>query len=84
VNRPMTRVTARGLWARKRRLSGLLAAVFLGIAFLTGTLGLSATMSSAISSAFTTAYQGTDGGFRVDATLPVPDNSVHRQAGIRS
>jgi putative ABC transport system permease protein len=55
----MTRVTARGLWSRKRRLSGLLAAVFLGVAFLTGTLGLSATMSSAISSAFTTAYRGT-------------------------
>jgi putative ABC transport system permease protein len=56
----MTRVTVRGLWSRKRRLSGLLAAVFLGVAFLTGTLGLSATMSSAISSAFSTAYQGTD------------------------
>ena len=57
---PMTKVTGRSLWSRKRRLFGLVSAVFLGVAFLTGTLGLSATLSSAIDSAFTTAYQGTD------------------------
>lgn len=57
---PMATVTGRGLWSRRRRLLGLLSAVFLGVAFLTGTLGLSATMTSAIDSGFTTAYQGTD------------------------
>lgn len=57
---PMATVTGRGLWSRKRRLIGLLSAVFLGVAFLTGTLALSATMTNAIDSAFTTAYQGTD------------------------
>ena len=56
----MLRVSARGLWSRKRRLLGMLAAVFLGVAFLSGTLGLSATMSNAISTSFATAYQGTD------------------------
>lgn len=56
----MARVTGRGLWSRKRRLVGLVSAVFLGVAFLTGTLGLSATLTNAIDSAFTTAYQGTD------------------------
>jgi putative ABC transport system permease protein len=58
--RPMLRVTARGLWARKRRLLGQVAAVFLGVAFLSGTLALSTTMKHAIDSSFTTANQGID------------------------
>lgn len=56
---PMLRVGARGLWMRRRRLLGMVAAVFLGVAFLSGTLSLSATMSGAIDTAITTAYQGT-------------------------
>ncbi|HEX5494301.1 MAG TPA: ABC transporter permease, partial [Mycobacteriales bacterium] len=60
MNAPMVTLATRGLWSRRRRLAGLAAAVFLGVAFLTGTLGLGATMSNAISTSFTTAYQGTD------------------------
>ena len=56
---PMLRVGARGLWMRRRRLLGMVAAVLLGVAFLSGTLGLSATLSNAIDTAVTTAYQGT-------------------------
>lgn len=44
---------------RRRRLLGMVAAVLLGVAFLSGTLGLSATLSNAIDTAVTTAYQGT-------------------------
>lgn len=87
----MSRLAARGLWARRWRLTGLLAAVFLGVAFLTGTLALSATMSSAISSAFTTAYQGVSAVARSATTTshasgkvrgPIPGSVVAAIASV--
>ncbi|HEY3868299.1 MAG TPA: FtsX-like permease family protein [Actinocrinis sp.] len=54
------KLTLRSVWERRRRMVGTLAAVFLGVSFLAGTLSLSDTLGSAIDSAFTTAYSHTD------------------------
>lgn len=56
----MIRVALKGLWARKRRLAGSFAAVFLGVSFLAGALILGDTMNSSISRFFDQAYSGTD------------------------
>ena len=40
----MLNVTLKGLWAHKRRMVGTLLAVFLGVAFLSGTLVLGDTL----------------------------------------
>jgi len=60
MSAPMVRVTLRGLWFRRRRLVGLFMAVFLGVAFLAGILGLSATMTDAINTSYQTANRGVD------------------------
>jgi putative ABC transport system permease protein len=87
----VARLSARGLWARKRRLIGLLLAVFLGVTFLSGTLGLSATMSHAIDSAFSTEYRGTDVVVRnADSVIasagsargPIPASVYHTIAAL--
>jgi putative ABC transport system permease protein len=56
----MLRVSLSGLWAHKRRLVGTVLAVFLGVAFLAGTMVLSATLSASIDGFFTRANSGTD------------------------
>jgi putative ABC transport system permease protein len=56
----MTRLTAKNMWAHKRRLFGTVFAVVLGVAFLAGTLVLGDTMRSGIDRAFTEANAGID------------------------
>ena len=56
----MIAVTARSLWARKRRLVATLLAVGLGVAFLAGTLLLSDTLRANFDRLFTQADGGTD------------------------
>ena len=56
----MIAVTARSLWARKRRLVATLLAVALGVAFLAGTLLLSDTLRANFDRLFTQADGGTD------------------------
>jgi putative ABC transport system permease protein len=56
----MTKLTFRGLWSHKRRFTGAFMAVFLGVAFLTGTLIVSDTLGSSIESFLTQTYSGTD------------------------
>ena len=68
------KLTLRGVWERRRRMAGTLAAVFLGVSFLAGTLSLSDTLGSAINSVFTTAYSHTD---------VVVQNSAQSAAGAR-
>ncbi|WP_119727780.1 FtsX-like permease family protein [Thermomonospora amylolytica] len=46
--------------ARRRRLAGSLTAVFLGVAFLTGTLVLGDTLATSMDGYFVRAYAGTD------------------------
>ncbi|WP_131733026.1 ABC transporter permease, partial [Actinomadura formosensis] len=48
------------LWGRKRRMVGSLAAVFLGVTFLTGTLVLGDTLAASIDGYFSKAYGKTD------------------------
>ena len=49
----MIAITARNLWARKRRLVATLLAVALGVAFLAGTLLLSDTLRANFDRLFT-------------------------------
>ncbi|MFC4913401.1 ABC transporter permease [Actinomadura gamaensis] len=56
----MIGLAVRELWGRRRRLASSLVAVFLGVAFLTGTLALGDTLSHAIDRYFANAYGDTD------------------------
>jgi putative ABC transport system permease protein len=56
----MIAMTARSLWARKRRLVATLLAVALGVAFLAGTLLLSDTLRANFDRLFTQADGGTN------------------------
>ncbi|MGI8336086.1 ABC transporter permease [Actinomadura scrupuli] len=56
----MIKLTLKELMARKRRLAGSFLAVFLGVAFLAGTLVLGDTLQSGIKGFLTQAYAGTD------------------------
>jgi len=56
----MIAITARSLWARKRRLVATLLAVALGVAFLAGTLLLSDTLRANFDRLFTQADGGTN------------------------
>jgi putative ABC transport system permease protein len=60
----VTRIVLKGLWARKRRLAGSFAAVFLGVSFLAGALVLGDTLNSSIGRFFGQAYAGTDASVR--------------------
>ncbi|GAB2858643.1 ABC transporter permease [Actinoallomurus bryophytorum] len=73
----MTKITLRGLWAHKRRLVGSFLAVFLGVAFLCGTLVLSDTLSASIDRFFTQAYASTDVVVR-NATSATADSGTPR------
>ncbi|WP_026416956.1 ABC transporter permease [Actinomadura oligospora] len=56
----MIGMAVRELWGRRRRLASSLVAVFLGVAFLTGTLALGDTLSRSIDRYFANAYGETD------------------------
>jgi putative ABC transport system permease protein len=56
----MTRMALKTLWWRKRRVRGVASAVFLGIAFLTGTQVLADTVDSSITGAISSGNSGTD------------------------
>jgi putative ABC transport system permease protein len=56
----MFKLTRKGLWARKRRLAGTVLAVFLGVAFLSGTLVLGDTMRASFDRLFADVNAGTD------------------------
>lgn len=71
--------------AHKRRLVGLVAAISLGVAFLTGTLVLGDTMRASFDQVFSTANAGIDAvvqgktivsGPQGDESAPVPDDLV--------
>jgi putative ABC transport system permease protein len=79
----MTKLTLRGLWAHKRRLIGSFLAVFLGVAFLCGTLVLSDTLSASVDRFFTQAYARTDVVIR-NATSATDDSSTPRGMISRS
>ena len=80
----MFSVTYKGLWARKRRLTGALVAVVLGVAFLAGALALGDTLSANFNQLFTNANAGTDAVVRsatsvgngIDAQRPLVPASL--------
>ena len=56
----MFRLSVQSLWARRRRAVGTGVAVFLGVAFLAGTLVLGDTLAANFDRLFTDATAGTD------------------------
>ena len=56
----MRRIALNGLWAHKRRLAGTFLAVFLGVAFLSGTLMLGDTLQRNFERLFADVTSGTD------------------------
>ncbi len=56
----MIRIGLKGLWAHKRRLTGTVLAIFLGTAFLSGTLVLGDTLKRNFDTIFAQATGGTD------------------------
>ena len=75
----------KGMLAHKRRLVGLISAIALGVAFLTGTLVLGDTMRASFDEVFAAANSGTDAvvqgkiivsGQRGDVKAPVPADLV--------
>ncbi|HUR23022.1 MAG TPA: ABC transporter permease, partial [Acidimicrobiales bacterium] len=65
----MFNVTLKGLRAHKRRLVGTFLAVFLGIAFLSGTLVLGDTLRANFDTLFADANAGTDALIRSTSTI---------------
>ena len=79
------RLALRGMLAHRRRLIGLMSAIALGVAFLTGTLVLGDTMRASFDEVFASANAGTDAvvqgktivsGPRGDEQAPVPADLV--------
>ena len=64
----MLRTTLRNLLAHKLRLLTTGLAVTIGVAFMSGTLILSATMARTFDGMYATAYDGVDGLVRAEST----------------
>jgi putative ABC transport system permease protein len=69
----MIRVTLVSLWARRRRLAGTTVAVFLGVAFLAGTLVLGDTLSANFDRLFAEVSSGTDVVVRSGSVIDTDD-----------
>jgi putative ABC transport system permease protein len=65
----MFTVTFKGLWAHRRRLVGMLAAVVLGVGFLAGALALGDTLSANFNNLFASANAGTDALIRSSTSV---------------
>ncbi len=74
----MLRTTLRNLAAHKLRLLTTGLAVLIGVAFMSGTLILSATMGKAMDDMFASAYEGTDGVVRSASVLETPEGQEIR------
>ncbi|HEX2046731.1 MAG TPA: FtsX-like permease family protein [Acidimicrobiales bacterium] len=67
--RAVVNVTVKGVLAQKRRLAATFLAVFLGIAFLSGTLVLGDTLRANFDALFAESGAGTDAVVRAAATI---------------
>src|SRR5205809_5661586 len=65
----MIKTSFKSAWARKRRLTGTFIAVFLGVAFLTGTLALGDTLGANFQTLFSSVTRGTDAVVRSSTTV---------------
>jgi putative ABC transport system permease protein len=90
----MLSLTMKQLWARKRRLTGVVVAIGLGVAFLAGALTLGDTLNANFSQLFSTATAGigvvvrgatTAGGGVAAPRAPIPASlaaAVRRVPGV--
>ncbi len=78
----MLKVSVKGIWAHKRRFVSTILAVFLGVAFLAGTLALGDTMRSNFDSLFTEANAGTDAVIRHKSELATDPGEPDFQRGL--
>src|SRR4030081_2222989 len=78
----MGTVIFKGLVAHKRRLVGPFLAVFLGVAFLSGTLVLGDTMRGNFDNLFTEANAGTDVVVRHASKLSTDPGEPDTQRGL--
>ena len=74
----MFRTALRNLTAHKLRLFATGLAVVIGVAFMTGTMVLSATMSRTFDEMFVNAYEGTDALVRSESAIEGPDGVTVR------
>lgn len=65
----MLKATLKDLWARKIRLLTTSVAVLLGVAFMSGTLVLTATVTNSFEDMFASAFEGTDAYVRAETTV---------------
>ena len=74
----------RNLWAHKLRLMATALSITLGVAFMAGTLVLTATMRKTFDNLFADVYQGTDAVVRAKAAFEGPPGHRHAaRAGRR-
>src|SRR5262249_47937771 len=78
----MGTVTLKGLFTHKRRLVGTFLAVFLGVAFLCGTLVLRDTLRANFDRLFTNANAGTDVIVRHASKLSIDPGEPASQRGL--
>jgi putative ABC transport system permease protein len=78
----MLSISLKGLWAHKRRLVGTFLAVFLGVAFLSGTLVLGDTLRGNFDNLFTEANAGTDVVVRHASNLSTDPGEPDTQRGL--
>ncbi|HEX6310542.1 MAG TPA: FtsX-like permease family protein [Acidimicrobiia bacterium] len=78
----MVKVSLKGLWAHKRRMVSTVLAVFLGVAFLSGTIALGDTMRANFSDLLTEANAGTDAVVRRTTTLDTDPGEPDAQRGL--
>jgi len=71
----------RNLWAHKVRLLATALSITLGVAFMAGTLVLTATMRTTFDNLFSNVYQGTDAVVRAKAAFQGPQQSTGAQRG---
>ena len=67
----------RNLWAHKLRLMATALSITLGVAFMAGTLVLTATMRKTFDNLFADVYRGTDAVVRAKAAFEGPQGSRH-------
>jgi putative ABC transport system permease protein len=77
----MFRITLKNAWGHKRRLLGTTLAVFLGVAFLSGTLVLGDTLSASFDRLFVESTTGTDAVVRNPTSIARGGNEIE-QGGL--
>jgi putative ABC transport system permease protein len=78
----MLKISLKSAWGHKRRLFGTALAVFLGVAFLSGTLVLGDTLSRNFDNLFAETTAGTDVMVRNATTIAGGGNDIEQSGQI--